>query len=206
MDLRDNLPLDKRRIVMSKKMPRFGRHASVGNVSSKNHFKLNKLYVIVLVTLLVVLFFSENKSSGYYLAEAIYYEARDESAHGRKAVAGVVLNRMDHKRWPNNVEAVVKDGQERGRLCDFSYQCDGLPENPWLHHYRHWPKWLLIRLEGQRYFVEHRVGLFADPTYGALYYKRKDAPSAWFDKQLSTQHFTRIAEDFGAHEFFLSND
>jgi spore germination cell wall hydrolase CwlJ-like protein len=62
------------------------------------------------------------------LAEAIYYEARGEPLEGQIAVAEVVLNRVDDRRYPNSVCGVTKQGAERGRGCQFSYACDGRPE------------------------------------------------------------------------------
>ncbi|AGT09669.1 cell wall hydrolase [Paracoccus aminophilus] len=50
------------------------------------------------------------------LTEALYYEARGEGTQGQKAVAEVILNRVDHPRFPKSVCGVVnQDGQ-------FSYQ------------------------------------------------------------------------------------
>jgi len=41
------------------------------------------------------------------LAEALYYEARGEGSAGQKAVAEVILNRVDHPRFPKSVCGVV---------------------------------------------------------------------------------------------------
>ena len=41
------------------------------------------------------------------LAETIYHEARGESQAGKIAVANVVLNRVEHSRWPNAICRVV---------------------------------------------------------------------------------------------------
>ncbi len=41
------------------------------------------------------------------LTEALYYEARGEGASGQKAVAEVILNRVDHPRFPKSVCGVV---------------------------------------------------------------------------------------------------
>ena len=45
------------------------------------------------------------------LAEAIYFEARGESFGGMLAVASVVMNRVDHKDFPNNICGVVREGK-----------------------------------------------------------------------------------------------
>lgn len=62
------------------------------------------------------------------LAEALYFEARGETRQGQMAVAEVILNRVDSKRYPDTVCAVVGQGEHRRHACQFSYRCDGLPE------------------------------------------------------------------------------
>lgn len=61
----------------------------------------------------------------YCLAEALYFEARGESLRGQIAVAEVILNRVDSKRYPGSVCGVVQQGQHRRNACQFSYNCDG---------------------------------------------------------------------------------
>ncbi|MEM7210345.1 MAG: cell wall hydrolase [Pseudomonadota bacterium] len=68
----------------------------------------------------------KNRSDNWYcLAEALYFEARGESLRGQIAVAEVILNRVDSKRYPNSVCGVVQQGQHRRNACQFSYNCDG---------------------------------------------------------------------------------
>lgn len=62
------------------------------------------------------------------LTEAIYFEARGETTRGQFAVAEVILNRVDSKRYPNSVCGVVTQGSERRNACQFSYTCDGKKE------------------------------------------------------------------------------
>ncbi len=59
------------------------------------------------------------------LAQAIWYEAANESEAGQRAVAQVVLNRVAHASWPASVCAVVYQGSERHTGCQFSFTCDG---------------------------------------------------------------------------------
>lgn len=61
------------------------------------------------------------------LTEALYFEARGESHAGQQAVAEVILNRVDAKIYPDSICAVVKQGQHRRNACQFSYNCDGVP-------------------------------------------------------------------------------
>ena len=64
------------------------------------------------------------------LAEALYFEARGESHAGQVAVAEVILNRVDSKRYPNSICGVAKQGANNGkRGCQFSFHCDGIKNN-----------------------------------------------------------------------------
>jgi spore germination cell wall hydrolase CwlJ-like protein len=59
------------------------------------------------------------------LAQAVYYEARGETPVGQAAVAQVVLNRVRHPAFPKSVCAVVYQGAQVGRGCQFSFACNG---------------------------------------------------------------------------------
>lgn len=63
------------------------------------------------------------------LAEALYFEARGESVKGQFAVAEVILNRMKSPLYPDNVCDVVHQGTGRKYQCQFTFTCDGHPEN-----------------------------------------------------------------------------
>ncbi len=63
------------------------------------------------------------------LTEALYFEARGEDPLGQVAVAEVILNRVDSRRYPNNVCDVVMQGAHRKNACQFSYNCDGRKNN-----------------------------------------------------------------------------
>ncbi|MBV9512290.1 MAG: cell wall hydrolase [Caulobacteraceae bacterium] len=58
------------------------------------------------------------------LAEAVYYEAGDQSPQGKAAVAQVVLNRVRHPAYPKSVCGVVYQGAPY-RGCQFTFACDG---------------------------------------------------------------------------------
>jgi spore germination cell wall hydrolase CwlJ-like protein len=60
------------------------------------------------------------------LTQAVYYEARGESARGQAAVAQVVLNRVRHPAFPKTICAVVFQGAGGHKTdCQFSFVCDG---------------------------------------------------------------------------------
>ena len=65
------------------------------------------------------------------LATAVYFEARGEPTVGQVAVAAVIMNRVEDRRFPNDVCSVVKQGPlyRSGapvrHKCQFSFYCDG---------------------------------------------------------------------------------
>ncbi|MEM7498023.1 MAG: cell wall hydrolase [Pseudomonadota bacterium] len=62
------------------------------------------------------------------LAEGLYFEARGEPVMGQIAVAEVILNRVDSRRYPDTVCGVLNQGAHRLNACQFSYNCDGQTE------------------------------------------------------------------------------
>ena len=75
------------------------------------------------------------------MAQAMYFEARDQGWRGMLAVGTVIQNRVRNSRYPNNVCAVVlqarlSDGQLRRGQCQFTFYCDGKPERP--HDKKSW--------------------------------------------------------------------
>lgn len=63
------------------------------------------------------------------LARAVYFEARSESELGQLAVAKVILNRVKDPEYPNSICGVVYQGSGRRNSCQFSFACDGLPDD-----------------------------------------------------------------------------
>ena len=63
------------------------------------------------------------------LARAVYFEARSESALGQMAVAKVILNRVKSPNYPNTICGVVYQGTQRRNSCQFSFACDGQPDD-----------------------------------------------------------------------------
>ena len=62
------------------------------------------------------------------LADAIYFESRNESMLGKLGVADVVLNRVKSAYYPDTICGVVYQGSERTTGCQFSFTCDGSME------------------------------------------------------------------------------
>ncbi len=63
------------------------------------------------------------------LARAVYFEARSESDLGQLAVAKVVLNRVKNPDFPKTICGVVYQGSGSRNSCQFSFACDGLPDD-----------------------------------------------------------------------------
>ncbi len=59
------------------------------------------------------------------LAQAISYEAGNETIAGQEAVAQVILNRLRHPAYPKTICGVVYQGSERKTGCQFTFTCDG---------------------------------------------------------------------------------
>ncbi|GGY43675.1 cell wall hydrolase [Parvularcula lutaonensis] len=72
----------------------------------------------------------EQKKERNCLAQAIYYEARNQPVLGRIAVADVVLNRVADRRFPSTICGVVFQGQGKSYGCQFSFACDGSLNRP----------------------------------------------------------------------------
>ena len=78
---------------------------------------------------------ADDKNGRICLAEALYYEARDQGWRGMLAVGIVIQNRVRDARYPETACGVVRQGKYwRGKpvrhQCQFSYYCDGKPERP----------------------------------------------------------------------------
>ena len=72
------------------------------------------------------------------LARAVYFEARSESDMGQLAVAKVILNRVKAPAFPKSICGVVYQGSGTRNSCQFSFACDGQPDDvsqpgAWVH-------------------------------------------------------------------------
>ena len=123
------------------------------------------------------------------LTEALYFEARGESARGLFAVAEVILNRVDSADFPDSVCRVVNQGTGQLYACQFTYTCDGHAEainNPAAH--RRVGKVARLMLDGAD------RGL----TQGATYYHTTAVNPSW------ARRFERTAQ-VGVHLFYRAN-
>ncbi|MEL6679356.1 MAG: cell wall hydrolase [Pseudomonadota bacterium] len=104
------------------------------------------------------------------LTQALYFEARGESIAGQVAVAEVILNRVDDKRYPDTVCGVIRQGETRRNACQFSYMCDGKKEV--IHDqtaWRHLGRIAHLMLEGRPRIL----------TDGATHYHATSVTPGW---------------------------
>jgi hypothetical protein len=120
------------------------------------------------------------------LTDAIYYEAASESDSGQRAVAQVILNRMRHPTYPNNVCGVIYQGSERHTGCQFSYSCDGsMARTPSSFHW----------LRAQRVAMSALAGYVHAPVGMATHYHTVNVYPYW----APSLHFLGT---IGAHRFY----
>ncbi|MCA9366391.1 cell wall hydrolase [Candidatus Kaiserbacteria bacterium] len=119
----------------------------------------------------------EQESDRYWLALGIYFEARGESYEGQRKVAEVILNRVTDKRWPNTVEGVIRQGEERLNRCQFSFMCDGKP-----NHIKNIKDWQQVLSVADKALADRAAGAEVSTcahSYRADYTTNKKA-LAWF--------------------------
>ncbi|KGJ12243.1 cell wall hydrolase [Paracoccus versutus] len=114
------------------------------------------------------------------LSEALYFEARGEGVQGQQAVAEVILNRVDHPRFPKTVCGVVN---QRGQ---FTYN-----------------KNARIREKGtyarvQRVAMAALAGAPRTLTNGATYFHARGVSPSW------SKRFERTIR-IGSHTFYRSD-
>ncbi|PWE30618.1 hypothetical protein DDZ14_15045 [Maritimibacter sp. 55A14] len=120
------------------------------------------------------------------LAEALYFEARGEDILGQIAVAEVIVNRAASPLFPDTVCEVIHQGTGRRHACQFSYTCDGEPEDI------REPKAFSRALRLARYLL--RSGL-PGLTEGAVYYHARSVSPGW------TESLPQVAQ-IGNHVFY----
>jgi spore germination cell wall hydrolase CwlJ-like protein len=105
------------------------------------------------------------------LALNIYFEARNETLEGKRAVGHVVMNRVRDAAFPASVCQVVRAGGENvhGR-CQFSWWCDGRSDTPVDN---------LAWRESREIAWDILRGVSRDPTRGALWYHADYVSPKW---------------------------
>lgn len=133
------------------------------------------------------------------LARNVYWEARSEGERGQKAVAWVTLNRVADPQYPKTVCAVVAQARvdHQGRplrnQCQFSWFCDGKPDEPrdpvaWIRAQQ-----IAWEVMGKR----DRGETQKDPTRGATFYH-----AVWMDSKPLWADSKQPTVQLGSHQFY----
>ena len=116
----------------------------------------------------------------FCMAQNIYYEARGESLKGKQAVGNVVLNRVDHKKYPDTICGVVYEAKRYSwnndvvipGQCQFSWYCDGLSDNP--KEKTTWRNALIVAKDA---YTLYKLG--TDVTDGSMWYHAQNVSPNW---------------------------
>ena len=105
------------------------------------------------------------------LVQAVYFEAGKEIPEGQRAVAEVILHRVQDPRFPKTVCGVIHDSNPKG--CQFSWWCDGKSDatpdaNRWA--------------TSKQAVTDVLDGAYPDPTKGALFYHARFVRPRWARK------------------------
>lgn len=123
------------------------------------------------------------------LSEALYFEARGETVKGQFAVAEVILNRVQSKRFPNTVCGVIHQGTGKLHQCQFTYTCDGRAEN--IHEPAAYDRVAKVA----RLILDGKADTLTD---GATFYHTKSVRPRW------SRVYKKTAQ-IGVHMFYSDN-
>lgn len=129
------------------------------------------------------------------LAQAIYHEARGESADGQLAVANVIVNRARSERYPSSLCGVIYQNADKGRYrCQFTFACDGRDNTP-----RERQAWARSKALAADVYSEYATGeeIGALPR-SALFYHTTAVRPSW------SNTYNQVAQ-VGAHIFYSPN-
>jgi spore germination cell wall hydrolase CwlJ-like protein len=123
------------------------------------------------------------------LTQAVYFEARGESARGQAAVATVIMNRVKNPHFPKTVCGVVFQGASHRNGCQFSFACDGRAERV-----SDWDAWD----EARKVAARALSGVVLRDVGKATYFHTTDVSPDWGSSML------RVAQ-VGLHVFYRLN-
>ena len=105
------------------------------------------------------------------LVQAVYFEAGKETPEGQRAVAEVILHRVQDPRFPKTVCGVIHDSNPKG--CQFSWWCDGKSDAT-----PDADRWATSK----QAVMDVLDGAYPDPTKGALFYHARFVRPRWARK------------------------
>lgn len=126
------------------------------------------------------------------LAENMYFEARNQSDDGVRAVGFVTFNRLRSVEFPKTLcDVVYEVDPDNKRKCQFSWYCDGKKDV--IADTKAWGRVYSIALNMYLYYNK-----MSDNTQGATYYHTIDSKPRW------RKHYQQVTviED---HIFYKDN-
>jgi len=131
------------------------------------------------------------------LAQALYHEARGEPEIGQWAVANVILNRVESKKYPNSVCGVVfQNANGKKYRCQFTFACDGRSDNGGVGNRIVRASWVRSNLIALSAFKQYQQGKKLDTLPpSTLYYHTINVAPSW------SKVFKRVAQ-IGSHIFY----
>ncbi len=105
------------------------------------------------------------------LVQAVYFEAGKEIPEGQRAVAEVILHRVQDPRFPKTVCGVIHDSNLKG--CQFSWWCDGRSDAT-----TDADRWATSKQAA----MDVLEGAYPDPTKGALFFHARFVRPRWARK------------------------
>lgn len=129
------------------------------------------------------------------LAQAIYHEARGESAAGQLAVANVIVNRARSGKFPSTLCGVIYQNADKGRYrCQFTFACDGRSDAPGERR-----AWIRSAELAQSVYAEFATGEAVGAVPGStLYYHTTGVRPSW------AKVYNTVAR-IGSHIFYSPN-
>ncbi|WIY53012.1 cell wall hydrolase [Devosia sp. YIM 151766] len=129
------------------------------------------------------------------LAQAIYHEARGESAKGQLAVANVIVNRARSSKFPDSLCGVIYQNANRGLYrCQFTFACDGRNDTPGERR-----AWASSKELAKQVYAEFATGKEIGVLPGsALYYHTRAVAPSW------SHTYSRVAA-VDSHIFYSPN-
>lgn len=129
------------------------------------------------------------------LAQAIYHEARGESAAGQLAVANVIVNRARSGKFPSTLCGVIYQNANKGyHRCQFTFACDGRSDAPGERR-----AWVRSAELAQTVYAEFATGEAVGAVPGsALYYHTTAVRPSWANT------YNAVAK-IGSHIFYSPN-
>mgnify|MGYP003289773831 CR=1 FL=1 len=122
-----------------------------------------------------------NTNEYHVLLRIVQAEAGGEDITGKMLVANVIMNRVNHNRFPNTVTEVVYQTNANGK-AQFSPTVDGRMDS--------------VNVSQETVDAVERVLNGEDSSNGALYFRSVRSSSGWHDRAL-----TRVLEH-GNHIFY----